>query len=93
MHMPDQLHVTISGLVQGVGFRHATYRRAMELGLRGWVRNLTNGDVEAVFQGDRAAIDQMLQWCRRGPALARVERVSAQWETVREDFGEFQICF
>ncbi len=91
--MPEQLHVIVSGLVQGVGFRHATYRRALELGLRGWVRNLANGDVEAVFQGDRATVDRMLQWCRRGPALARVDRVSEQWEPAQEDLGEFHIDF
>ena len=91
--MPEQLHVVISGLVQGVGYRHATYRRALECGVTGWVRNLPNGDVEAVFQGDRATVDRMLQWCQDGPALARVERVQEIWETPSENLDHFQIVF
>ena len=91
--MADQLHVVISGLVQGVGFRHATYRKALELGLRGWVRNLPDGTVEAVFQGDRAALDHMRSWCRHGPGLSRVDNVAEEWQSARDDQGDFRIVF
>ncbi len=91
--MPDQARVLVSGLVQGVGYRHSTYRRALELGLRGWVRNLPDGKVEAVFQGDRATIERMIAWCRRGPALARVDQVSADWQPASNDLDDFQIRF
>jgi len=91
--MPEQIHVIVSGLVQGVGYRHATYRKALELGITGWVKNLPNGDVEAVFQGDRAVIDRMTQWCKRGPALARVDRVTEDWGPAPQSYPDFQIVF
>lgn len=69
------VHVFVSGVVQGVGYRFATVRQATHLGLKGWVRNLADGRVEAVFEGDRAAIQQMLQWCHRGPSAAIVDDV------------------
>jgi acylphosphatase len=91
--MAEQLHVFVSGLVQGVGFRHATYRQAQKLGLRGWVRNRSDGRVEAVLQGERPALDQMLDWCARGPALARVDRVAASWEPADTALPPFEIAF
>lgn len=91
--MPEQVHVFVSGLVQGVGFRHATYRQALRLGLRGWVRNLPDGRVEALMQGERPLLDQMLEWCARGPAVARVDRVTANWEAPTADLGAFEIAF
>lgn len=91
--MNEQAHVLISGMVQGVGFRHATYRQALKLGLRGWVRNLPDGRVEAVIQGERPIVEQLLAWCRKGPALARVDRVDAVWESVHTPCGGFEITF
>ena len=69
------VHVRISGRVQGVGFRAWTERQAGALGLSGWVRNLPDGDVEAVFSGPSDRVDAMLAACREGPRLARVEKV------------------
>ena len=76
--MPDHrsVLVRISGRVQGVGFRDWTYRRAADLGLSGWVRNLPGGEVEALFSGPRGAVDKMLAAVRRGPQLARVDDVT-----------------
>ncbi len=91
--MAEQLHVFVSGLVQGVGFRHAVYRQALKLGLRGWVRNLSDGRVEAIMQGDRGALEQMLAWCHHGPALARVDRVVELWEPAETPLGAFNITF
>jgi acylphosphatase len=75
--MPESRSVVvrISGRVQGVGFRDWTERKASELGLSGWVRNLASGDVEALFSGPADALDTMLAACRRGPQLARVDDV------------------
>jgi acylphosphatase len=70
------VRVRISGLVQGVNFRAWTERRASALGLSGWVRNLPDGDVEAVFSGPADAVDAMLAACREGPRLARVDEVA-----------------
>ena len=69
------VHVLIGGRVQGVGFRAWTERRARSLGLAGWVRNLPDGDVEAVFSGPAEAVDAMLAACREGPRGARVTKV------------------
>jgi len=69
------VHVSISGFVQGVGYRVWTERRATALGLSGWVRNCGNGDVEAVFSGPAAAVEAMLAACKEGPRGARVDEV------------------
>jgi len=61
--------------VQGIGFRDALRSEALRLGVTGWVRNLTDGSVEALAQGDPAAVAALLEWARRGPPAARVERV------------------
>jgi acylphosphatase len=71
----DEMHVMVSGRVQGVGFRDATQRRAHALCLSGWVRNRTNGAVEVYANGDAAALTAFAQWLRQGPPLARVDRV------------------
>lgn len=79
--MTERLHVVVDGRVQGVGYRYSTYRRALELGLSGWVRNLEDGRVEAEFDGPREALEQMLEWCRRGPSFSRVLCVEETWSS------------
>ena len=69
------VHVRISGTVQGVGYRAWTVRRASALGLSGWVRNLPDGDVEAVFSGPADAVADMIAQCREGPRAASVRAV------------------
>jgi acylphosphatase len=69
------VRVRISGIVQGVGFRAWTERQAQAFGLSGWVRNLPDGDVEAVFSGAAEKVDAMLAACRVGPRYAEVDRV------------------
>jgi len=71
-------HLRISGRVQGVGFRDTLLREALGNGLTGWVRNRRDGTVEAVLQGDAAAVDAVLGWAQRGPPAARVDRVEAR---------------
>jgi acylphosphatase len=71
-------HLRISGRVQGVGFRDALLREALARSLTGWVRNRRDGTVEAVLQGDAAAVEAVLAWSRRGPPAARVDRVEAR---------------
>jgi acylphosphatase len=86
------IHVFISGRVQGVAFRHYTVKTALSLNLRGWVRNLEDGRVEAVIQGDDATVDAMLAWCRRGPSLAHVTHVDVQEEPFSDhQFIDFRI--
>jgi acylphosphatase len=79
-------HVRVQGSVQGVFFRVETRDRARSLGVSGWVRNLRDGAVEAVFEGPEERVESMVDWCRRGPAGARVESVNVDWEDpVREE--------
>jgi acylphosphatase len=75
-----QAHVLISGVVQGVGYRFTTERVAQQLSLKGWVRNLPDGRVEAVFEGTQEQIDQMLTWCHQGSAGARVTEVRVNYQ-------------
>jgi len=86
-----QTHVFISGIVQGVGFRFFVKANARDLGLTGWVRNTQNGLVEAVFQGDKKNIEQMITICHKGPYLAEVRDVEVRQEESKEEFGEFAI--
>ncbi|HMC41153.1 MAG TPA: acylphosphatase [Acidimicrobiales bacterium] len=70
--------VVVDGRVQGVGFRQSCADTARRLHLGGWVRNRTDGRVEAVFEGPAAAVGQMVAWCRRGPQLADVTEVRVE---------------
>ena len=82
-----RVRVRLAGRVQGVFFRASCAERADDLGLRGWIRNVPGGDVEAVFEGTESAVAQMVSWCREGPPLARVERVDVADEAPAGDSG------
>lgn len=84
------IRIVLSGRVQGVGFRAWTERRARELGLSGWVRNLRDGTVEALFHGPDDVVHDMVGQCRRGPARARVE-VLERYEESEPPPAGFQI--
>ena len=86
-----QAHAFISGRVQGVSFRYYTYHEALKLGLSGWVRNLRDGRVEAVFAGEREAVEKILDWCKEGPPAARVDDVDAVMEDRTEDLDGFHV--
>jgi acylphosphatase len=85
------LHVFVSGRVQGVAFRHYALKTANSLNLGGWVRNLKDGRVEAVFEGEDAAVEAMLAWCRRGPTSARVAHVDVLEESCSGQEVAFRI--
>lgn len=87
------MHVFISGRVQGVAFRHYTVKKAQSLNLQGWVRNLDDGRVEVVFEGDDNPVDAMLAWCRRGPSLALVTHMEVTEEPYSGRYAEFRIRF
>ena len=84
-------HVIVSGVVQGVWFRASTQRKAQELGLKGWVRNTEDGRVEAVFEGDKTRVEDMLAWCKKGPDLAKVEDVAVNFTEYSGAFSSFAI--
>ena len=88
-----RVHVYISGRVQGVFFRAETQRAANSFHLTGWVRNMSDGRVEAVFEGEDANVDKMLDWCYIGPPAARVEDVLSKEESYRGECLEFMIKY
>jgi acylphosphatase len=77
----------VHGAVQGVFFRVEARDRARSLGLAGWVRNVPDGTVEAVFEGDDERVASMVEWCRRGPTGARVEEVEVDWSEPKGEEG------
>jgi acylphosphatase len=84
-------HVFIKGLVQGVFFRSSTRSEAVRLGVTGWVKNLWDGRVEAVFEGDEEKVKQMIEWCHHGPPGAHVTGVEVIWEEPTGEFSDFRI--
>ena len=86
-----RLKVAVRGAVQGVGFRYATADEARRLGLRGWVRNLDSGDVEAVFEGHRSRVVDMIKWCEDGPPGSYVRECNVSWDEPLEHLSGFQI--
>jgi len=85
------LHIVVQGRVQGVSFRVYTRKQAVKLNIQGFVRNLANGNVEILAAGTDEALQQLLAWCRKGPALARVDKVIVHEIPLDEVFNEFEI--
>lgn len=86
-------HAYISGRVQGVFYRSNTRKKALELGLTGWVKNLRDGRVEALFEGEEPEIKKVIEWCHQGPAHASVEKVEVLWEEPTGEFETFSILY
>ncbi len=84
-------HVWVSGRVQMVYFRQSTRHVAREHALAGWVRNLPDGRVEAVFEGAEPAVRTLIDWCHQGPPAARVEQVEVRWETPEDEPPGFRV--
>jgi acylphosphatase len=91
--MKSRVHVVISGRVQGVWFRASTRDKAQQLGLTGWVKNTSEGNVEAVFEGEEKLINEMLDWCHHGPPLAQVKNVEIKKRRPSNDFDDFSIKY
>ena len=91
--MKIQAHVTVSGKVQGVLYRAETASRARRLGVNGWVRNLTDGRVEAMFEGEEASVEKMIDFCRRGPPNAYVVDVNIRRKEWRGEFEDFIVRY
>lgn len=86
-------HVIISGRVQGVFFRAETRRAAEQRGVSGWVRNKSDGTVEAVFEGGKAAVNAMTEWCHKGSPHSEVSDVNVKRETYSGEFRGFEITY
>lgn len=87
----DRVRVVFHGRVQGVNFRAYATQRAQELGLRGWVRNLDDGTVEAMAEGPREAMEEWIRWCREEQPHARVTQVETEWSEATGEFRGFTI--
>ena len=89
--MHKEMHLFISGQVQGVSYRANATRMASMLGVSGWVRNLPDGRVEIVAQGEEKALRNFLAWVHQGPAQSRVDHVETHWDEPTEDQPDFHI--
>ena len=89
--MKSSVHIVVSGMVQGVGFRYFVYHHATQLGLTGWVRNLPSGDVEIEAEGKREFVECLITYARRGPRSAVVSNIDLVWKEPRSQFTSFEI--
>lgn len=85
--------VVVSGRVQGVFFRQNTQQKAKELGITGWVKNLPDGQVEAIFEGDKEKVEKMVKWAEKGPDSARVDSFNVEWQEYRGEFENFEMRY
>lgn len=87
------VHVVVSGRVQGVFFRAETENKATSLDLTGWVRNLPDGKVDAVFEGEEENVNVMINWCRKGPRFASVTNLEVVEKAYQGEFQNFSIRY
>lgn len=86
-----QARLLITGKVQGVFYRASCQEIAQRLGLNGWVKNLSDGNVEALAQGEKEKIENLIAWCKKGPPGAVVSNLDVNWETVVKQITSFNI--
>ena len=86
-------HVFVSGKVQGVYYRANTQEAAREKGIGGWVRNLDDGRVEAVFEGEKDGVEAIVEWCHKGSRRAEVEDAEVEWEVATDEFDGFEVGY
>ncbi|MFQ5552844.1 MAG: acylphosphatase [Thermoplasmata archaeon] len=89
--MAVRAHVLFFGQVQGVYFRDNTRRKAGDLGVSGWVRNLRDGSVEAVIEGPKEGVEALIEWCRTRQPYARVREAKVSWDEAQGTFTDFSI--
>lgn len=91
--MKVRAHILVGGRVQGVFFRSEVRHEARKRGVKGWVRNLPDGRVEAVFEGEEEAVKALVDFCKTGPAGARVTSVNLKWQPFLGDYKDFTIRY
>ncbi|MFQ6094281.1 MAG: acylphosphatase [bacterium] len=89
--MKSRAHIFVSGIVQGVFFRDFTQSNALSLGLTGWVRNLPDGRVEALTEGEKGDIEHLIERLKVGPSGATVDQVEVRWEEYQGEFTGFDV--
>ena len=85
--------ITVSGVVQGVGFRYFVLRNAKALGVTGYVKNLFNGDVYAILEGERYAVEALIEKMKIGPLRAYVKNVQVAWLDYKGEFKDFEVRY
>jgi len=91
--MKARAHILVTGRVQGVFFRDRTQKWASSLNLTGWVKNIRSGQVEALAEGDKEKIEELINKLNEGPPLAHVEKVDVNWEEYKGEFKDFKVVF
>ena len=86
-----RVHIIISGYVQGVCFRYFTKVKARNLGLKGFVRNIPNGNVEVIAEGNEKELDELVEFCRKGPVLSCVANLKVEYEEFKGEFNDFTV--
>lgn len=86
-----QIHILISGKVQGVCYRASCKEYALSIGLKGWVKNLDDGSVEVLAQGEKVNLEKFIAWCKQGPPQAKVEEVRISWQEANGPFNGFVV--
>jgi len=85
--------ITVKGRVQGIFFRSSTKRIAAKLGLKGYVKNLPDGNVEVVAEGNEEKIKKLIEFCKTGPSLSKVEDADIKFEKPTKEFGGFEVRY
>lgn len=91
--MQVRAHVLVKGRVQGVFFRSEIKRRAEDLDTKGWARNLPDGSVEAIFEGQESSVRKLVEFCKKGPSGARVADLTLEWKNYIGEFKDFRIVY
>jgi len=91
--MKIRAHVIVKGIVQGVNFRYYTKLEAEKNNVKGWIRNLIDGRVEAVFEGEKGDVEKMVEFCKIGPPNAYVTNVKVKWEEFKGESNKFEIKY
>ena len=93
MNQKARAHIFVSGKVQGVFFREKTKKESEKLGVFGWVKNLADGRVEALFEGNKESVDKMVKWAQKGPFWAKVDNLEIVRERYKGEFKGFEIKY
>ena len=92
MKRKTKVHLLLSGQVQGVFFRASTKAKARNLKISGWVKNLPDGKVEIVAEGEKEKLEELINWARKGPITAKVEDIEIEWQEYIKKFDSFEVC-
>lgn len=93
MNEKVRIHILVSGFVQGVFFRDNSQKKAQGLGLTGWVKNLSDGRVEIVAEGEKQKLEDLIKWVNQGPTIAKVDNIEVEWQEYKGEFNSFNIRY